>query len=216
MSDDDDPYNGTRYNRPMNTPDIRICFIGDSYVHGTGDDDCLGWAGRLCAAARRAGHNITYYNLGVRRETSADIARRWQAECVARLLPGTQNHLVFSFGANDVSLVDGRRRVAEDETLANLQSMLETAKPVYRTLVVGPPPVADAEHDARLAQLSVRMQGVAAGLDIPYIATLPALIEDRVWREEVRGNDGSHPRGGGYARLAGIVAASDHWWFGQR
>jgi acyl-CoA thioesterase-1 len=60
----------------MNAPDIRICFIGDSYVHGTGDDDCLGWAGRLCAAARRAGHNVTYYNLGVRRETSADIACR--------------------------------------------------------------------------------------------------------------------------------------------
>jgi acyl-CoA thioesterase-1 len=124
--------------------------------------------------------------------------------------------VVFCFGANDVSLVDGRRLVAEDETLANLQTMLETAKPVYRTLVVGPPPAADAEHDARLAPLSLRMQGVAAGLGIPYIATLPALVEDRVWREEVRGNDGSHPRAGGYARLAGIIAASDLWWFGNR
>jgi acyl-CoA thioesterase-1 len=216
MAGDDGPDAGTRYNRPMNAPDIRICFIGDSYVHGTGDDDCLGWAGRLCAAARHAGHNITYYNLGVRRETSADIARRWRAECAARLLPSTQNHVVFSFGANDVSLVDGRRRVAEEETLANLQTMLETAKPVYRTLVVGPPSAADAEHDARLASLSVRMQGVAASLGIPYIATLPALVEDRVWCEEVRGNDGSHPRAGGYAHLAGIVAASGLWWFGER
>jgi acyl-CoA thioesterase I len=216
MASDNGPDDGTRYNRHMNAPDIRICFIGDSYVHGTGDDDCLGWAGRLCAAARRAGHNITYYNLGVRRETSADIARRWQAECAARLLPGTQNHVVFSFGANDVSLVDGRRLVAEEETLANLQNMLVAAKPMYRTLVVGPPAAADAEHDARLARLSVRMQDMAAGLGIPYVATLPVLVEDRVWREEVRGNDGSHPRAGGYARMAGIVAASDLWWFGNR
>jgi acyl-CoA thioesterase-1 len=200
----------------MSTPDIRICFIGDSYVHGTGDDDCLGWAGRLCAAARRAGHNITYYNLGVRRETSADITRRWRAECAARLLPSTQNHVVFSFGANDVSLVDGRRRVEEEETLANLQAMLETAKPVYRTLVVGPPPAVDAEQNARLARLSVRMQGVAAGLGIPYIATLPALVNDRAWRDEVRDHDGSHPRAGGYARLAEIVAGSGLWWFGER
>jgi lysophospholipase L1-like esterase len=65
--------------------DIRICFVGDSYVQGTGDDECLGWAGRLCASARRAGHNITYYNLGVRRETSTDITRRWLAECEPRL-----------------------------------------------------------------------------------------------------------------------------------
>ena len=33
----------------------RICFFGDSFVNGTGDDDALGWVGRLCAAERRAG-----------------------------------------------------------------------------------------------------------------------------------------------------------------
>ncbi|HZC55143.1 MAG TPA: hypothetical protein VE396_03730 [Xanthobacteraceae bacterium] len=30
---------------------IRICFFGDSMVNGTGDDACLGWVGRICAAA---------------------------------------------------------------------------------------------------------------------------------------------------------------------
>ena len=34
---------------------MRICFIGDSFVNGTGDDDCLGWAGRLGAGARPGG-----------------------------------------------------------------------------------------------------------------------------------------------------------------
>ena len=33
------------------TQDIRICFIGDSLVNGTGDEAALGWAGRLCACA---------------------------------------------------------------------------------------------------------------------------------------------------------------------
>ena len=199
----------------MNKPDIRICFVGDSYVQGTGDDECLGWAGRLCASARRAGHNITYYNLGVRRETSTDIARRWLAECAPRLLPASENYLVFSFGANDVSLGDGQQRVRGDDTIANLHAMLDNARTRYRTLMVGPPPAADDDHNARLARLSERMHGVAVRLGVPYVATLPALIDDRIWLDEVRDNDGAHPRAAGYARLARVVAASGAWWFGK-
>jgi lysophospholipase L1-like esterase len=33
------------------TNDIRICFVGDSFVNGTGDETALGWAGRLCAVS---------------------------------------------------------------------------------------------------------------------------------------------------------------------
>jgi lysophospholipase L1-like esterase len=199
----------------MNSNDIRICFLGDSYVQGTGDDECLGWAGRLCASARRAGHNITYYNLGVRRETSTDIVRRWLTECEPRLLPATDNYVVFSFGANDASLVDGARRVSEDDTIANLHATLDNARTRYRTLMVGPPPAADEDHNARLARLSERMRDVTIRLGVPYVATLPALADDRIWLDEVRDNDGSHPRAAGYARLARIIAASGAWWFGK-
>lgn len=200
----------------MNTNDIRICFIGDSYVQGTGDPECLGWAGRLCVQARHTGHNVTGYNLGVRRETSTDIARRWQAECEPRLLPSTENYVIFSFGANDVSLVDGQQHVGEDDTIANLHVMLDNARTRYRTLMVGPPPTDDADHNARLARLSERMRDVAGRLDVPYVATLPALIDDRTWLDEVRDNDGAHPRAAGYARLARIVATSGAWWFGKQ
>lgn len=200
----------------MNANDIRICFIGDSYVQGTGDDECLGWAGRLCTSARRAGHNITYYNLGVRRETSTDITRRWLAECEPRLLPDTENYVVFSFGANDVSLVDGQQRIDEADTLANLRALLASAGNRYRTLVVGPPPTADDDHNARLARLSEHMRDMAVQLGIPYVATLPALLDDRIWRDEVRDNDGAHPRAAGYARIAALIAASPAWWFGIR
>lgn len=31
------------------TKDIRIFFVGDSFVNGTGDEEALGWAGRLGA-----------------------------------------------------------------------------------------------------------------------------------------------------------------------
>ena len=64
---------------------MRICFIGDSFVNGTGDDDCLGWTGRICSAARRRGRDITLYNLGIRRDTTADIAARWEREAKSGL-----------------------------------------------------------------------------------------------------------------------------------
>jgi len=199
----------------MNSSDIRICFIGDSYVQGTGDDECLGWVGRLCASARHTGHNITAYNLGVRRETSADIARRWQAECEPRLLPTTENHVVFSFGANDVVIENGAPRVTEHETLANLRAILEATKARYRTLLVGPPAAYDDAHNARLGQLSERMGDVAAQMGVPYLALFPLVVNDAQWMEEVRSNDGVHPRARGYARLARIIDASGDWWFGK-
>jgi len=200
----------------MNANDIRICFIGDSYVQGTGDPDCLGWAGRLCVQARRTGHYVTGYNLGVRRETSRDIAQRWLSECERRLPATTENYVVFSFGANDASMENGAPRVAEKEALANLRAMLDDAMACYRTLVVGPPAVPDDGMNDRLANLSTRMGEVAALKDVPYFALFPLVVNDARWMEELRANDGAHPRAAGYARIADWIGASPAWWFKPR
>ena len=193
--------------------DIRICFVGDSYVQGTGDDDCLGWAGRLCMNARRAGHNLTGYNLGVRRETSTDIARRWLAECAPRLPATAENYVVFSFGLNDVTVEDGARRISEDETLANLHTMLAAAKSRYRTLVIGPVAVPDVERNASLVRLSDGMAEVSAELDIPYLALYAHFVDDAQWLQEIRENDGAHPRAAGYAKIVALIEAWPRWWF---
>jgi len=193
--------------------DIRICFVGDSYVQGTGDPEYLGWAGRLCVNARRAGHNLTGYNLGVRRETSTDIARRWLGECAPRLPATTENYVVFSFGLNDVTIENGAPRVVEAETLANLRAMLVAAKSRYRTLVVGPVAVPDVERNAHLLRLSDGMAEVAAGLGIPYLALVPHFVNDAQWLDEVRQNDGAHPRASGYAKIAALIEAWPQWWF---
>jgi acyl-CoA thioesterase-1 len=200
----------------MNKNDIRICFIGDSYVQGTGDPECLGWAGRICVNAQRAGHNLTYYNLGVRRETSADIARRWQAECERRLPATSENYLVLSFGVNDVTIENGAPRVAEEETLGNLRAILDAARTRYHSLFVGPPAVPDAGRNARLARLSERMLDVAAQAGVPSVALFPYLVNDAQWLGEVQANDGAHPRAAGYARMATRIEACPEWWFGSR
>ena len=89
--------------------DHRVCFIGDSFVQGTGDPERLGWTGRVLRTP--AWREVTGYNLGVRRDTSADIARRWQAECAARLPYGIDSAgVVFHFGTNDTTVENGALR----------------------------------------------------------------------------------------------------------
>src|SRR6266508_3726237 len=123
---------------------MRICFVGDSFVNGTADPECLGWAGRVCAAARRAGHDVTYYNLGVRRDTSADVRDRWESEVARRLPPEHPEYdsgVVFSFGVNDTTTEGRGTCVPAERSLDNLRATVTTARRSYPVLVVGPPPV---------------------------------------------------------------------------
>ena len=119
---------------------LRLCFVGDSFVNGTGDPACLGWAGRLCVAAQQQGHEITYYNLGIRRQTSQDIADRWQEEVAARLPTECEGRIVFSFGVNDTTVEDGKERVTLAESLEHTRRILLAARQCFPTLMVGPPP----------------------------------------------------------------------------
>src|SRR5215472_588338 len=151
----------------MAVPDIRICFIGDSFVNGTGDPLCLGWPGRVCATAIQRGAPLTYYNLGVRRETSAEIAARWRDECTRRLPPPIDGRVVLSFGGNDTALEQGWQRLSLDATLHNLRAIVQDAQRHYPTLLVGPPPVAEAAHNARTAALCHAMAAVAQELGVP-------------------------------------------------
>jgi lysophospholipase L1-like esterase len=82
--------------------EIRICFVGESFINGTGDPDFLGWTGRVCANAHQKGYEITYYNLGVRSETSRFLKQRWQQEVSYRLTSEYDGRVVFSFGVNDL------------------------------------------------------------------------------------------------------------------
>lgn len=197
----------------MENHDIRICFIGDSFVNGTGDPEFLGWTGRLCQHAARAGVELTGYNLGVRRDTSRDISRRWLAECQRRLPTACDGRVVFSFGVNDTTLDGAETRVDEHETLSHAQAMLEAAVGRWATLMVGPPPVADATQNERIARLDESLSQTANGCQVPYLSIYGELLNAPVWQEEIKTNDGSHPRAGGYDLLATLVKRWPAWWF---
>ncbi|QDP19357.1 GDSL-type esterase/lipase family protein [Sphingomonas xanthus] len=188
---------------------VRAAFFGDSLTLGVGDPEKLGWAGRLARAAQANGHDITAYNLGIRRDTSSDIARRWGAEAEARLPASARRLLLFSFGTNDCLEEDGRRRVSHAQSLDNARAILEPALRFAPVLVVGPPPVADEAENLRIAALSSDQHALCDRLGIDFIPLFALLRCAEPWVSSL--SDGYHPGAAGYALAADIIGASPKW-----
>jgi len=191
--------------------DIRICFTGDSFVNGTCDETALGWAGRLCASANSNGL-VTYYNLGIRRNTSRDMLLRWERECELRLPRPVDGRVVISCGVNDTVIEDGKLRICPEESVANVREILRGAKK-YKMLMVGPPPIGEHEQNTRIQALSTAYSRESEILGVPYIDLFSRLSTDEAYQREVSSNDGAHPKSIGYLKIAKIIASSTNWWF---
>jgi len=191
--------------------DIRICFVGDSFVNGTGDETKLGWAGRLCAMSHTEVVDITYYNLGIRRNTSSDIRKRWEYECSSRLIPDAENIIIFSFGVNDTVIENNELRVTKLDSIDNVRSILLESSKKYIVKMIGPTPIDDEEQNVRIKNLDNAFLKVCNELSIPYLSVFEKLESESVWVKEVSSNDGAHPRSSGYAILANIVKKWSQW-----
>ena len=193
--------------------DRRVFFVGDSYVAGIGDPEHRGWVGRLAERSDRDGLPVTAYNLGVRRDTSDDIARRWAAEVGARRVAGSEDRMVVAFGVNDTTDDGGTPRVPAERSVANLRAIArEAATARLPVLVVGPPPVDDRAQNRRIAALDAELNAAAAELAVPYVSVFAALAADPRWTGEVERGDGAHPGAGGYAALAELVEPAWRRW----
>lgn len=192
--------------------DIRICFIGDSFVHGVGDPEQRGWVGQL-DSIRQSKEDITLYNLGIRRNTSADIKQRWQTEVQQRFPEQTDNRLVFSFGVNDTVLEDGQFRLDENTSIDIAREILKKASASYKTLMIGPPPIDDSAQNQRIHSLDMAFHHVCVEIDVPYLSIFEDLADDSIWMSEVAKCDGAHPQAAGYSQLASLVENWHAWWF---
>ena len=188
-------------------------FVGDSFVAGVGDPQHRGWVGRLAERAHRVGAPITAYNLGVRRDTSDDILRRWADEVAVRRAAGAQERLVVSFGVNDTT-DDGRAtRVVPEYSVANLHTLLaDAAATGLPALMVGPPPVADRVQNRRIAALDAQFAAVCAETGAPYVTVFAPLRDAPVWMDEVAAGDGAHPAAAGYDLLTDLVEPAWQEW----
>ncbi|MYV97909.1 GDSL-type esterase/lipase family protein [Streptomyces sp. SID3343] len=194
--------------------DLRICVVGDSFVQGVGDLSGAGWVGRLAAESRRRGRTLTAYNIGVRHETSADVAERWYGEAVPRMRHADGYGMVYAFGVNDLVVEHGRRRVEHEDSVANLDAILDTATGARWTcLVVGPPPIpADANDVDAALELEDAYAKVCAARGIPFVPIQRALRAEPAWWRSIEAyGDGAHCDEVGYAMIAALVAEGG-WW----
>jgi acyl-CoA thioesterase I len=188
--------------------DQRLLFFGDSLVAGVGDPAGAGWVGHVVAASFAAGLGLTAYNLGIRGETSEQVASRWRAETLPRLLAGADCRIVLSFGANDTSIEHDRVRVDADRSSSALATILQEAATIgLPTLVLGPAPVDDPEQNRRIRSLSVSFAELCAERGVPFVSVIEPLLASPVWMEQVAGGDGAHPGAEGYDALARLVLA---------
>jgi acyl-CoA thioesterase I len=195
--------------------DRRVFFVGDSFVAGVGDPEHRGWVGRLAARSDGEGVPITVYNLGVRRDTSEDVRRRWPDEVAVRRAAGSEERMVLSFGVNDTTADGDLPRVAPERSVANLRAVVDGAASVgLPLLVVGPAPVGDPVQNRRIAALDDRFHAACVEAAVPYVAVHAALEAEPVWADEVGRGDGSHPGATGYALLAELVLPAWRRWLG--
>ena len=187
---------------------MRICFIGDSFVSGAFDDECLGWVGRISTAARHRKHDVSPYNLGVRGETSLQIARRWRAEAEARQSAQQEGRLVFEFGVNDARDVNGKRQLESAQSLAAAREILGASVKWKPTLMIGPPPGGDQLRNVRVKELSEQMADLCTLLGVPYFDSYTPLVKSATFIPSTKAVDGTHPNAAGYAEWARVI---DEW-----
>jgi acyl-CoA thioesterase-1 len=192
----------------MSGPDIRVCFLGDSFTLGQGDDTGLGWVGRVHAAERGRGIDLTSYNLGVRGQTGAEIAARAPAEIVQRIAErGDRQGVVVSFGANDIRL----DRPIEESAEALAQVLRWTAGQGWRAFVMGCPHAAEPELDLLRARLNLHLEETARRLSAPFLDIRERLSDWSPWHREAMEGDGAHPGAQGYGAVAAVFEAWQPW-----
>jgi len=189
-------------------PDLRVCFLGDSFTLGTGDDDGLGWVGRVHAAERGRGVDLTAYNLGIRGQTGAEIAARAPREVGERLAgKGDRRAVVIAFGTNDIRL---DRSV--DETGSALERIIGWATGQgYAVFVMGSPHAAEPELDALRALRNVHLEEACRRLDVPFLDVRERVADWSAWHRGAMEGDGIHPSAEGYAAVAAVFAAWGPW-----
>lgn len=185
-------------------------FFGDSLTLGVNDNRMPGgWVSRLALLGQEKGlyrfPPATFYNLGARRQSTADLARRWRQEVDCRQMPGMIPHLLFCTGVVDMAAPGGGQPLALDNSLLCLRDILAEAAPLAPTLIVSPPPVADPAVRRRIAELGAAQAAICAELGLPFADIHAALAASRGYMDDL--SDGLHPGPEGCTIMAELLLA---------
>src|SRR4051794_41914040 len=114
---------------------------------------------------------MTAYNLGVRGESTREVARRFRPEAEPRLIPGADNRVVLAVGANDVSLgPDGEQELSTEESVELMTGMLDDAAALGApAMVLSPGPAGLPDHASRSRALRARVDGPCRARPLPHL-----------------------------------------------
>ena len=195
---------------PQTTP--AWFFFGDSLTQGV--NDALmpgGWVSRLAVMAHEAGlcpiPRATFYNLGARRHSTANITARWRSELDNRLIPGMVPRLVFCTGVVDMAAPGGGQPADPTLAAAQMDKLLAEAAGVAPTMVISPPPVADATASDRIGHLGKLQQQLCASRGIAFAQVYELLANTTDYMNDL--SDGLHPGSQGCARMAQTLLAQE-------
>jgi acyl-CoA thioesterase-1 len=94
------------------------------------------------------------------------------------------------------------------QSLAAAREILTAAGAWKPTLMIGPPPGADAARNDRVSDLSKAMAKLCAELRVPYFDSLTPLLAASTFIASTKAIDGTHPERSGYAEWARLI---DEW-----
>lgn len=195
---------------PQTTP--AWFFFGDSLTQGVNDAlmPC-GWVSRLAVMAHEAGlcpiPRATFYNLGARRHSTANITARWRSELDNRLIPGMVPRLVFCTGVVDMAAPGGGQPADPELAAAQMDKLLDQAAGVAPTMVISPPPVTDAAASSRIGCLGKLQQQLCASRGIAFAQVYELLANTTDYMNDL--SDGLHPGSQGCARMAQTLLAQE-------
>ena len=180
-------------------------FFGDSVTLGVTDAPAGGWVCRLAGKAAQAGLSVppdTFYNMGVRRNSSRMILARFETEFKARVMEGVPSYLLFCFGTVDMAAPKGFPNIPVGESAANAREILLKAKTFGSTALVSAPPVADKEHCQRLDALCTAYASICAAVEVPFVDIFHPLLKSG-YVEDLA--DGVHPGPAGNDMIASAL-----------
>ena len=181
-------------------------FFGDSVTLGVNDAPAGGWVARLAGKAAGKGLNVppdTFYNLGVRKNSSRSILARWEVEYKARAMEACPSVLAFCFGVVDMVAPHATPNVPVGESAANAREILLKAREYGSVLMVSAPPVKDEEHNQRIEALCTAYASICRSIDVPFVDIFHPLMEAGYIDDLA---DGIHPGPQGNELIASLLA----------
>lgn len=178
-------------------------FFGDSLTLGVNDKSMLGWTGRFASTLALPVPPTTFYNLGVRKQTSKAIASRWKDEVQLRALPEADVRIMFCFGVVDMAAPKGAPIIPLGQSVMNLEQLLEDVTTTYLSesvRIVSPFPVVLAEHCGRIEELNSAYAAVCRKYGVEYVDIFSHLVRSDAYMNDL--SDGIHPGGRGCALIA--------------